>query len=270
MKVEFALLVTELFIMNELLMSLTAGVIAIFSTITGSFSGGATSLIMFPLILMFVTPNYLDALTANKIATMFMTIAASHIHFKNKKVNITLFTVLIIFGLIGTAIGTYLVQFNFNEDLFKKLLAAALISTAIYLLFSRGKGVKVREHRKIDFRVLVYTAFFSILINILNGLFGGTGMFTTLFFVLVLRMTFIESMIYMMPTYAIINIFQTTYLSYTTNIIERFPILAITMACCGILGGIIGTNLQYLKGNVWVKRVAIFVTIILGIKILIW
>jgi len=224
---------------------------------------------MFPLILMFVTPVYLDALTVNKIATMFMTIAASRIHFKNKKVNIPLFLVLIIFGLIGTAIGTYLVQFKFNEDLFKKLLAGALIFTSVYLFFSKEKGIKIREHRKIDFKVLVYTAFFSILINILNGLFGGTGMFTTLFFVLVVRMTFIESMLYMMPTYAIINIFQTSYLSYTTSIIERAPLLVITMACCGILGGVIGTKLQYLKGNVWVKRVAIFVTIILGIKTLI-
>jgi|GEM_PF-849651 len=255
--------------MNELFIPLTAAVIAIFSTITGSFSGGATSLIMFPLILMFVTPNYIDALTANKIATMFMTIAASHIHFKNKKVNTTLFVVLVVFGLIGTAIGTYLVQFQFNEFLFKKLLAAALIFTATYLFFSKGKGVKVREHRKIDFRVLAYAAFFSILINILNGLFGGTGMFTTLFFVLVLKMTFIESMVYMMPTYAIINIFQTAYLSYVSGIIEKAPLLVITMACCGILGGIIGTRLQYLKGNVWVKRVAIFVTIVLGINTLI-
>lgn len=252
-----------------MLTSLIAGIIAIFSTVVGSFAGGATSLIMFPLLMMFISNNYLDALTADKIATVFMTIAASKIHFGRKKVNLSLFIVLIVFGLIGTAIGTYLVQYKLNEALFKAILSTCLIGMGIYLFLSKGKGVNRGNERVIDFKALVITAIFSIGINVLNGLFGGTGMFLTLFFVLFFKITFIESMVYTMPVYAIINIFQTSYLAYSTNIIERAPLLAITMGCCGLLGGIIGTNLQYLKGNVWIKRVAVLVMIIIGVKTLI-
>ncbi|MFA7685779.1 MAG: sulfite exporter TauE/SafE family protein [Candidatus Gracilibacteria bacterium] len=255
--------------MSDLSVALTAGFIAIFATLTGSFSGGATSLIMFPLMLIFVSSNYLDALTVNKIATMFMTIAAGAIHFKKMKVNKLLFIVLIVFGLIGTAIGTYLVQYKFNGFLFEKMLAGCLLFTAVYLFIAKDKGVHKREHLKINFVSLLYAAIFSILINIVNGLFGGTGMFMTLFFVVIFKMTFIESMVYTMPTYAIINVFQTAYLAHATNILEKAPLLAITMAVCGTLGGVIGTRLQYLKGNLWVKRVAISVTFILGIKTLI-
>jgi uncharacterized membrane protein YfcA len=252
--------------MNELMVALIAGVIALFSTVVGSFAGGATSLIMFPLILMFAVGNYIDAFTANKIGTLFMTIAASQIHSKKRKVNVSLFVTLLVFGLMGTAIGTYLVQYQLNEELFKKILATCLIGIGLYLFFSKDKGVHTRTHRKIGFYVLFFAAIFSMLINILNGIFGGTGLFLTLFFVLFLKTTFIESMVYTMPVYAIINVFQTTYLAYTTNIISNHPLLAITMACCGLLGGMIGTNLQYLKGNVWVKRVAVLVMIAVGIK----
>jgi len=252
--------------MNELTTSLIAGGIAIFATITGSFAGGATSLIMFPLILMFAVSNYIDAFTANKIGTLFMTIAASQIHSKKSKVNLPLFMTLLIFGLIGTAIGTYIVQFHLDEVLFKQILSGCLIAIGIYLFFAKSKGVHKSVHREINFTTLLVAAIFSMLINILNGIFGGTGMFLTLFFVLFLNTTFIESMVYTMPVYAIINVFQTAYLAYTTNILMTHPMLALTMACCGLLGGIIGTHLQYLKGNVWVKRVAVLVMIVVGIK----
>jgi uncharacterized membrane protein YfcA len=215
---------------------------------------------------MFVTGNYLDAFTANKIATLFMTMAASHIHFGKRKINVPLFLTLLVFGIIGTAIGTYIVQYQLNEALFKQLLSICLIVIGIYIFFSKDKGVHAKEHRKINTYTLLIAAIFSILINVLNGIFGGTGLFLTLFFVLFLKMTFIESMIYTMPVYAMINIFQTTYLVYTTNIIEKNPLLAITMACCGLLGGIIGTNLQYLKGNAWVKRVSVLVMVVVGIR----
>ena len=252
--------------MDNLLTPLVAGMIAIFSTIVGSFAGGATSLIMFPLILMFAVSNYMDAFTANKIGTLFMTLSAGFIHSKRGKINIRLFLALLIFGLIGTGIGTYIVQYQFNEELFKKILATCLVGIGIYLFFAKTQGVHSKEHRKIDGRALFWAALFSIIINILNGIFGGTGLFLTIFFVVYFKMTFIESMVYTMPVYAIVNIFQTSYLVYSTNIVANYPLLAITMALCGLLGGMIGTRLQYLKGNVWVKKVSILVMIVLGIK----
>jgi len=252
--------------MNEWLMSLIAGLIAIFATMTGSFSGGATSLIMFPLIMMFVMSDYMDALTVNKIATVFMTIAASKIHYKRLKINIPLFVTFLISGLIGTAIGTYIIQYYPNDTLFKQILAASLIGMGVYMFFSKDKGVRPRDHRKIGWKVLVAAFIFSLGINVLNGIFGGTGLLMTLFFVLVLKTTYIESMIYTMPVYAIINVIQTTYLVHTTGVVFKYPLLAITMACCGLLGGIIGTNLQYLKGNTWVKRVSFVAMLAIGIK----
>jgi hypothetical protein len=252
--------------MDIVLTSLIGAIVAIFSTIVGSFAGGATSLIMFPLIMFFVTPVYLDALTADKIATLFMTISASHIHFRKKKINKSLFFILIVFGLIGTAVGTYLVQYKLHEELFKMILAACLTTMALYIFFSKGKGVVKGEERKIGGKELFVAAIFSFLINILNGLFGGTGMFLTLFFVLFLKMTFIDCMVYTMPIYAIINVFQVPYLVYISDILHKNLLLSITMAVCGIIGGIIGTRLQYLKGNVLIKRVAVVVMLVVGIK----
>lgn len=252
--------------MADFITVITAGGIAMFSTIVGSFSGGATSLIMFPLMLIFVMSNYVDAFTLNKIATLFMTISASRLHSKKHKINFRLFFTLLIFGIIGTALGTYLIQYKLNEDFFKKLLAVCLIIIAVYLLASKNKGVESRIHREIGIYSLLIVAVFSTFINILNGIFGGTGLFLTIFFVIFFRMTFIESMIYTMPVYAIINIFQVPYLAYITDIIQRYPILTITMICCGLLGGIIGTKLQYLKGNGLVKKVAVVIMIAIGLK----
>lgn len=249
-------------------MALIAGTIAIFATMTGSFSGGATSLIMFPLIMMFVMSNYMDALTVNKIATMFMTIAASRIHYGRLKINVPLFVTFLISGIIGTAIGTYVVQYYPNDVLFKQILAAFLILMSVYVFLSKDKGVRPRDHRKIGWKIFVAAFIFSLGINVLNGIFGGTGLLMTLFFVMFIKTTYIESMIYTMPVYAIINIIQTAYLVHTTNIVFRYPLLAITMACCGLFGGMIGTNLQYLKGNIWIKRVSFVAMLAIGIKMI--
>ncbi len=238
---------------------------AVFSTITASFAGGGASMIMFPLIMMFLGCGYLPALTVTKVAATLMTYSSVFIHSKRSKINWDLMLTLVIAGLFGTSFGTYLVQYQLNEELFKGILGVSLLVSVVYLLFSRNLGINKTQKRKIDLPVLIVTTIFALFINVLNGLFGGVGIFLTLYLVAFMRMTFIESMIYTMLSFAVISTFQTFYLVMEVDFSWT---LALFVALGGLFGGILGTKLQYLKGNLWVKRAAILVMLAVGVRVL--
>ncbi|MBU1151280.1 sulfite exporter TauE/SafE family protein [Patescibacteria group bacterium] len=249
------------------MLAFISAIIAIFSTLVGSFSGGGASMMMFPLLLMFVESSYLPALVLSKIAATAMTMSAARIHVGRHLVNWRFFLVLLVAGFLGMGLGTYLVQYQLNEVLFKGILGMLLLGTSGYLLFSRsGLGLHAGHERGFGFWVMVLGALAAFVINVLNGMFGGTGVFLTLYLVLFMRMTFIHSMIYVMPTFALISFIQTIYLMGTVSFDWK---IGIVMGIAGLSGGFLGTRLQYLKGNMWVKRASVLVMLLIGGKVLI-
>lgn len=242
------------------------GLLASFtSSLLASFAGGGSSLIIFPLLRLLSFGSYAAVLTVTKISASVLTIVASKIHFKRSKINLKLFTVIVIFEFIGTGIGTYLVQYQLNEWLYETILAFVLLGTAFYLFFSKGIGLGKEKIRPITKMILAQTAIYVLLINILNGLFGGTGMLLTIYLVLCLKLSFIHATAYTMISYVIVNFVQASYLMIT----ETFSFyLAIGVTVGAFLGAWTGTHMQYLKGNLWVKRAATLVMFAIGMKVL--
>lgn len=241
-----------------------ASFLALLSTIIGSFSGGGSSLILFPLMLMFFNDTYISLLIVSKISAVVMTFAASRLHFKKISFDFKLMLFLTIGGLMGTAFGTYLLQYRFNEILFERFLAIILIIVGLYIFFSKKTGV---HDGKKDFgiKILLISAVFSFFINVLNGMFGGTGIFLTIYLVSVLKMNFIRAIAYTMFNYAILSSSQVVYLAITENFNIK---LALAVIIGATLGGSLGTHLQYLKGSLWVKRAAVVMLLAIGTKML--
>ena len=252
--------------MNDLVSLIINGILVMFGTFTSSFSGGGASLIVFPTLLTFAVGSYASLFVISKLSATVMAYVAGRMHMKRSDLNGKILAVLVIFGLLGVGLGTYFLQYHFDEFLFKRLLTVFIFATVLYLGFSKETGLETSHAVPVTGRRLAVIGVFSFLINILNGIFGGTGLFTTVFLVIFMRMRFIKAIGYTMVNYAMIGLIQTAYLMFT----EEFDVwLAVVAVIASIIGGYAGTHLQYLKGNRWVKSAALVVMIVLGVKMVI-
>ncbi len=243
--------------------NLLGTVIAFFATLIGSFSGGGSALILFPALLMFAPYSYVSLLTVSKTSAAIMTFVAGKIHFRKNILRKDLLLILTISGLFGTAIGTYLVQHELNEALNKAVMGAIMILSSVYIIFVKT-NVK-SEISKINTLKLTLAGIAAFLLNILNGMFGGTGLLLTTFLIFILGASFIESVAYTMISYAIVNTTQAAYLLATEEV--SFGLLFAVMIGA-IVGSYLGTHLQYLKGNSWAKIASALVMIVIGVKML--
>lgn len=251
--------------MDEISVLIISFFSAIFASLIGSFAGGGSSLVLFPILLMISPASYASLLTINKISALIMTIVSSAVHFGRRKIDKSYLILIVVFSLIGTGIGTYMVQYQLDEVLFKKLMAIVLLLTAYFLIMKKKIGKKEDDVRKKNWKVYLITIVFAVFLNIFNGLFGGTGIFLTIFLVVYMRMKFISAAAYTMICYALINIFQTGYLVLT----ENFSLNMMYFVVAGsVIGAFLGTKLQYLKGNLYVRRASILMMLILGIAML--
>jgi uncharacterized membrane protein YfcA len=241
-----------------------ATLVSFFASLLGSFAGGGGSLIRIPLLIWILPGGYLPAFILSKFSSAAMTFTSGVIHWRKNDLSAKLFWVLTAFGLLGTAVGTYILQFHLNEDLFEMILGLLLVSMAIYLICKKDLGLIEHDHRKyLTPKRLIQTAIFAFLVNIIGGVFGGTGVVVTLYLVLYLKMPFIRAVAYTMSTYFIINLAQSLYL---LSVIEvEFHMILLVMFG-GMLGAYFGTHLQYLKGNKWVKVASIVLMMVIGLK----
>lgn len=246
--------------------SIFAAFLAFFATVVGSFSGGGSSLILFPILLTFFNESYIALLIISKLSASVMTFAASRMHFKQNKFEFRLMKYLLIGGVLGTALGTYFLQYHFNQLLFEKMLGTVMIAVGFYMFFAKDKGLEAGNEKILDNKMLVVSAIFSFIINVFNGLFGGTGLFLTIYLVTVVRMGFIRAIAYTMFNYAVLSSIQVVYLAFMESFSWQ---LAVAVMIGALAGGSIGTKLQYLKGNLWVKRAAVVMMLVIGTEMLI-
>lgn len=252
--------------MENLAINIGAAVAALAATIIGSFAGGGSSLIMFPLLLSFVPGGYLALFLISKISAAVMTATSGRIHFKRGGMDLKVLGVIIFAGILGTVFGTYLLTYHFDEVLFKKLMIALIFLSAFYVMVSGDKGLRQGTMRKFDRRLIANLFVMSFIVNILNGILGGTGLLMTIYLVVYLRMEFIKAIAYTMITYAVLSTIQAAYLAFT---VEFDGVLALSVVVGAVVGGYLGTNLQYLKGNLMVKRAAVVVMVAVGVKMLV-
>lgn len=245
--------------------NILGAVMAIIASMVGTFSGGGSALILFPALLIFAPYGYIELLTVAKASAAVMTFVAGNIHFKKHKIKTDLLFVMIIGGLLGTALGTYLVQFQLNEALYKAVMGMFMILSSVYVFFGKEKVIEKIKREKFKNSLLVMTFIAAFTLNILNGMFGGTGIMMTTFLVFVVSLPFLEATAYTMISYAVVNTVQGAYLLST----EDVPIVLLLFVLCGsVVGSIVGTNLQYLKGNLWIKRAAVVMMFLIGVKML--
>lgn len=217
----------------------------------------------FPLLLQFVPGTYAGHLAVAKLGGLGITAVSGQIHYRRTRLNPHLLFVLAFGGLIGTGFGTYLIQHHLNEVLFRALLGFSLLIGATYLAIKQQVGKEKGKRRPVTRAVLAEAGIFALGVGVLNGLFGGTGIFTTLYLVFFFHIPFRKAIAYTMLSYLLVNMFQVMYL-WATESVNLF--LALLIAGGAMAGAYVGTHFQYIKGSAWIKTAAISIMVILGIS----
>ena len=236
---------------------LSSFAISLFAIFITSISGGGNNLVLFPLLLGISPSNYISTFTVAKVAAAVHSVTSSKIHLKHNTFHKKLLIILIATAILGTSIGTFILENFNNERIFKLILSFILAVSAIYI----AVGVpKAETHKKINTTELIVAGIFSILINILNGIFGGTGIFLTAFLIIYLQIEFKKALAITAISYLLVNILQAGYLMLT-NIFD--PILLGGSILGSIAGSLLGTNFIYLKSNQLLKYLSpIMMTVI--------
>lgn len=239
--------------------------LSILGNILAAFAGGGGSLILMSgLIMLFPSMSYLAVLTLTKTSAAVLTLSSGLMHSRKNTVDWKMIAGLILGGVLGIALATYLVQYKIEDGVLIKFIPVLLFSLVIYLGLKKELGVG--EGRKKAFKIQEYleAASFSFFISLANGMISGLGPVFVAFFIIRFKTSFIQTIAYMMISGMVINILQASYL--LSNVEVSLPLIGF-IVIGALIGSFFGTKLQYFAGNKLVKPIALASMTAMGLSI---
>ena len=239
-------------------------IISYFSNLFSSIAGGGAGLIQLPALILFGIP-YFKALAAHKIATVALGIGGSIRNYKNLRKNYLIIFQLLLFGIPGVILGTFIVKLISDEYLYL-LLAFFTIILGIYSLIKPNLGL-ISIQVKID--PFTYLKFNSIafIIGILNGsISSGTGLLVTILLIQTFGLDFLSSV---SITFFTVGIFWNSAGAIALSKIGSLPLNILIILILGsFLGGYSGAHLSNLKGNKFIKKLFIYLCFLIGLTLI--
>ena len=240
-------------------------IISYLSNVFSSIAGGGAGLIQLPALILFGIPYY-KALAAHKIATVALGIGGSLRNYKNLEKNYFIIFQLLIFGIPGVILGSYIVKLISDEYLYL-LLGIFTIILGIYTLFKTNLGL-VSVQTKIQPFTYFKLNFLAFFIGILNGsISSGTGLLVTILLIQILGLDFLSSI---SITFLTVGIFWNATGAIALSKIGYVPLNILGILILGsFLGGFSGAHLSNLKGNKFIKKLFTFLCFLIGLTLII-
>ena len=239
-------------------------IISYLSNVFSSIAGGGAGLIQLPALIIFGIPYY-KALAVHKIATVALGIGGSIRNYKNFEKNYMIITQLLIFGIPGVVLGTFIVKLISEEYLYL-FLAIFTIMMGIYSFIKPNLGL-ISIQKKIG--PLTYLKFnsLSFFIGILNGsISSGTGLLVTILLIQTFGLNFLTSI---SITFLTVGIFWNAAGAIALSKIGSLPLNIISILILGsFLGGFSGAHLSNLKGNKFIKKLFTLLCFLIGISLI--
>ncbi|WP_413560656.1 TSUP family transporter [Bdellovibrio sp. HCB209] len=235
------------------LVSLAAGVI-------DSIAGGG-GLLTLPALLSSGMPPAM-ALGTNKLQSTFGSFSAAHYHYSKGTFHPRNIKALIAFTLIGSALGTYLIQ-SIDSSMLNKAIPFMLIGFAAYFSLSPRLG-DVDQHQRMP--LIAFSVVMGTLIGFYDGFFGpGTGSFWALAFVSLLGFNLSKATAHSKALNFVSNITSLVVFLAGGKVVWTVGLL---MGAGQFLGARIGSHLVIKKGTRLIKPLLIAVSLIMSIKLL--
>ena len=239
-------------------------IISYLSNVFSSIAGGGAGLIQLPALLLFGIP-YFKSLAVHKIATVALGIGGSIRNYKNIEKNYLVVFQLIIFGIPGVILGTFIVSLISEEYLYL-LLAIFTILLGYYSIIKPNLGLKSIQKKivpltYIKFNVLVF------IIGVLNGsISSGTGLLVTILLIQIFGLDFLTSI---SITFLTVGIFWNAVGAIALSKIGSLPLNIISILILGsFLGGFTGAHLSNLKGNKFIKKLFTLLCFLIGLSLI--
>ena len=221
---------------------------------------GGGGLIQLPPLLITqkdIAPAFI--LGTNKFAAVTGTATAAVNYNRRVKVNWRIVGPGMISAAICSWLGARAVSL-IRPELFRPIMLVLIIAMAIYTFKRKDFGSAARQ-TKASLTPIPYVLVFCGLIGFYDGIFGpGTGSLLMFAFVGILGFDFLQAS----ATTKIINV--TTNVAALVQFLSVGQIiwyLAVPMAVCNIVGGIIGSRMAMAKGSQFVR--VIFLVVVVGV-----
>lgn len=241
----------------EFLEDITTSWIVIF-IITGFIAGyidsiaGGGGMIQVPVLLYSGIPP-IFVLATNKMASLFGTLMATIKYFLSKKISLKVVSIAIIPCLVASYIGSRLVMY-IPDDIIQWAILIA-IPIALIVLLKKSSDIK-EENTKLSNKNIVLT---TAPIGFYDGILGpGTGTYMTIAMKKFLHLDYIVATASTKPLNLATNVGSAIAFVLAGKVLW---IIAVPMAIANMLGSYVGSHYAIKGGEVFIKKVLIFVLI---------
>lgn len=233
----------------ELTIIILLCVIAFFAGFVDAISGGG-GLIQTPALLVLLPAHPVSSVMATvKLPSFSGTFFAARQFLKKVKLQLTLVALMCTIAFFASYAGSYLLL-KVNNQFMKPVLLIILVIVAIYTFSKKNFGQEVTKYHKHHKKILLASTI-SLVIGFYDGFIGpGAGSFLILAFVGLLGMDFLHASAYAKMVNMATNLASLILFTFKGSIIWK---LAIPMAICNALGGVIGARMAIAKGNKFIR-----------------
>ena len=236
-------------------------IISYLSNLFSSIAGGGAGLIQLPALILFGIPYY-KALASHKIATVALGIGGSIRNYKNLEKNFLIIFQLLIFGIPGVILGTFIVKLISDEYLYL-LLGIFTIILGIYSFIKPQLGLISIQKEIGSFTYFKFNSI-AFIIGILNGsISSGTGLLVTILLIKTFGLDFLSAI---SITFLTVGIFWNAAGAIALSKIGSLPLNILIILILGsFLGGFSGAHLANLRGNKFIKKLFISLCFLIGL-----
>lgn len=230
--------------------------------LTGLYASnvGGGSLITFPLLILFGLPTN-TAIATNRLSAVLLEFSSSIKFYKEKKLDLKLGLGLGVAAAIGSYIGSSII-IKINEEYLNTIIAIVFLVLFIVLYNKDRLGIREKE---VNEKNLVAIYFFTFLLGIYGGFFGG-GFGTFIMFILVFSgFTFIKSAAIGRVVGFIMSL--TAAIVFANSGLVNY-LYGISMGLGCAIGSWFGIGIAIKQGNKYIKTLFIIIIILTIIKML--
>ena len=240
------------------------GFISILSNFISALSGGGAGLIQLPALLFLGLP-FSKALATHKVASVALGIGASIPHINRNNIHRNYSLLILCSGIPGVLIGAYIASIS-PTKFSTFLLALLTLSLSLYTIKNNNLG-NSSVPKKLNKSNILIGSLGLFIIGILNGyLSSGTGLFVTIWMIIIFKLSFSLSVAYTLIFVGIFwNGIGALSLGLSGNIIWNYiPILILG----SLIGGYLGAYFSIIKGSKFIKLIFEIVSFSVGVSLL--
>ncbi len=240
-------------------------VVSLVANLLSALAGGGAGLLQLPALLFLGLP-FAVALATHKVASVFLGLGATARHLKSGTFDWRFSLFILAFGLPGVVLGANVIL-KVDDQWAQVALGVLTFGLGFYSWRQPDLGLKavIQQRSRQDWLVGGLVLFF---IGALNGsLTSGTGLFVTLWLVRWFGLDYQTAVAY---TLILVGIFWNGTGAVTLGLLAQIQWDWLPALILGsLIGGYLGAHLSIIKGNQLVKKSFEWMTMLVGIALVI-